>query len=111
MDFDEDTVSRVYTIPLRNVKKYPRLRRAPRAIREIRIFATRHMKPEDDDHNIITDWKEASRIKKLIIDDELNREIWKRGIENPPSRIRVLITKVKDEKSELYGEVEVELAK
>ncbi len=96
-DFDEEAVSRVYTIPLRNVKRYPRLRRAPRAIREIKIFVTRHMKPEDDEHNVITDWKEACRLKKLYVDSKVNEKIWERGIEKPPSSIRVRVTKYKDD--------------
>ena len=41
-------MERVYTIPLRNVKDIKRTIRAPRAIREIKIFLTKHMKASDD---------------------------------------------------------------
>jgi len=102
---EEDYVSRVYTIPLRNVKRYPRLRRAPRAVREIKMFVTRHMKPEDDDQNPITDWQEACKQKKLYIGEDVNRKIWERGIENPPSSIRVSVLKDKSD-----GAVDVDLA-
>ena len=40
-------MERVYTIPLRNVKEVKRTIRAPRAIREIKIFLTKHMKASD----------------------------------------------------------------
>ena len=40
-------MERVYTIPLRNVKNVKRTIRAPRAIREVKNFLTKHMKAED----------------------------------------------------------------
>ena len=52
-------MERVYTIPLRNVKEIKRTIRAPRAIREIKIFLTKHMK--------------ASEVK---IDESVNHAIW-----------------------------------
>ena len=40
-------MERVYTIPLRNVKNVKRTIRAPRAIREVKNFLTKHMKAEE----------------------------------------------------------------
>ena len=68
--------SLVYTIPLRNVKEVKRTIRAPRAIREIKIFLTKHMK--------------ASEVK---IDESINHAIWERGIQKIPSKITVKAVK------------------
>ena len=68
-----------YTIPLRNVKEIKRTIRAPRAIREIKIFLTKHMKAED-----------------VKIDESINHAIWKRGIQKIPSKITVKAVKDDD---------------
>ena len=70
---------RVYTIPLRNVKEIKRTIRAPRAIREIKIFLTKHMK--------------ASEVK---IDESVNHVIWARGIQKIPSKNTVKAVKDDD---------------
>ena len=97
---------RIYTIPLRKVKNVARTRRAPVAMRVIEDYITRHMKPEIDGE-VITDSKIAKGgkgdDKKLFIDPPVNRKIWERGIEKPPSRIRVRARKFED------GTVEVQL--
>lgn len=67
--------TRVFTIPLRDVKRVPRTKRAPKAIKIIRAYMKRHMKMKDDD--------------KLLIDAQVNEAIWARGIQSPPSKIRV----------------------
>ena len=54
-------MERVYTIPLRNVKNVQRTIRAPRAIREVRNFLTKHMKAEE-----------------VKIDASINHMIWER---------------------------------
>ena len=72
-------MERVYTIPLRNVKEIKRTIRAPRAIREIKIFLTKHMK--------------ASEVK---IDESINHAIWARGIQKIPSKITVKAVKDDD---------------
>ena len=87
LDIGEETVlnyrgvkmERVYTIPLRNVKDIKRTIRAPRAIREIKIFLTKHMK--------------ASEVK---IDESVNHVIWARGIQKIPSKITVKAVKDDD---------------
>ena len=61
--------TRIYTIPLRDVKRVPRTKRAPKAIKVIRDYMVRHMKVDPDD---------------LMIDPRVNEKIWERGIQNPP---------------------------
>jgi len=87
-------LERVYTINLGKVLLSPDNRRAKRAINMIREFARHHMKIED-----------------VKIDEELSRQIWKRGIRHPPRKIRVRMTKT-DEGFvliSLYEEEEEEL--
>jgi large subunit ribosomal protein L31e len=79
---------RFYTIPLRRAWIASVKKRSPRAIKIIRQFMTRHMKPD-----------------ALVINSDVNEEIWKRGIEKPPRRIRIRATKDRD------GVVTVFLAK
>ena len=79
---------RFYTIPLRRAWIAPVKKRSPRAIKIIRQFMTRHMKPD-----------------AIVINNDVNEEIWRRGIEKPPRRIRIRATKDRD------GVVTVSLAK
>jgi large subunit ribosomal protein L31e len=68
---------RIYTVPLR--KAYwtgSRLRRSNRAVRILKEFVERHMKPDE-----------------LLIQPEVNERIWARGIQKPPRRIRIRATK------------------
>jgi len=75
----EEELSRVYTINLSKVLLSPKNRRTKRAINMIKEFATRHMKAEE-----------------IKIDEELNRQIWLKGIRHPPRRVRVKMTKDED---------------
>lgn len=75
-DFVEE---RLYTIPLRRAWIAPVKRRVPRAIRIVREFLQRHMKYED-----------------LVIGNDVNELLWRRGIEKPPRRIRVRAVKNAD---------------
>ncbi|MHA2377770.1 MAG: 50S ribosomal protein L31e [Candidatus Thorarchaeota archaeon] len=77
---------RLYTVPLR--KAYwtgSRLRRSNRAVRILREFVERHMKPEE-----------------LVIQPEVNERIWSRGIQKPPRRIRIRATKNSDNLVRVY---------
>ncbi len=65
-------MERIYTIPLRDVKRVPRTKRSPRAVKYIREFIEKHMKTDE-----------------VIIDQELNEKIWERGREKIPSKIKV----------------------
>ena len=106
-----EDIERIYTVPLRKAKRAPRPKRVPTAMRELKTFVTKHMKPLDDNGDIIKDFRTASKKnilnqseKKVFIDEEVNEHLWKRGIENPPSKIRVKVLKTED------GVVEVSLA-
>ncbi len=77
---------RIYTVPLR--KAYwtgTRLRRSNRAVRILREFVERHMKPEE-----------------LLIQPEVNERIWARGIQKPPRRVRIRATKNSDNLVRVY---------
>lgn len=77
---------RIYTVPLR--KAYwagSRLRRTNRAVRVLREFVERHMKPEE-----------------LLIQPEVNERIWSRGIQKPPRRVRIRATKNSDNLVRVY---------
>ncbi|MCX8171418.1 MAG: 50S ribosomal protein L31e [Candidatus Bathyarchaeota archaeon] len=69
---------RIYTVPLSRTWISPVTRRAPRAVRLLKVFVKRHMKVDDD---------------SIIISNDVNEKIWDRGIEKPPRRIRVRVTK------------------
>jgi large subunit ribosomal protein L31e len=87
-----DVVTREYTIHLhkylhgRSFKK-----RAPTAIKVIRNFAEKAMKTKD-----------------VRIDSELNKYLWSHGIKNVPVRVRVRLSRKRDEeggKTKLYTHV------
>lgn len=84
---------RVYTINLGKVWLSPNNQRSKRAINMIKEFATRHMKTE-----------------QIKIDNELSEAVWKRGIRNPPRKIRVKMAKT-DEGYVLVTTYEEEKAK
>ena len=75
---------RIYNIPLRDVKNVSRNRRANYAIKLIRSFIAKHMKvPEEN----------------VWIDNKINEEVWKRGIQKPPSKITVKVVKFEEEET------------
>ena len=74
----------IYNIPLRDVKNISRSRRANYAVKLIRHFVARHMKVDEED---------------VWIDNRVNEEVWKRGIEKPPSKITVKVIKFEEEES------------
>ena len=77
---------RIYTVPLR--KAYwtgSRLKRANRSVRILREFVERHMKPEE-----------------LLIQPEVNEQIWARGMQKPPRRVRIRATKNSDNLVRVY---------
>ncbi|MFQ5969538.1 MAG: 50S ribosomal protein L31e [Nitrososphaerales archaeon] len=75
----EEESSRVYTINLSKVFLSPKYRRTKRAINMIKQFAKRHMKSEE-----------------ITIDENLNKQVWKRGIKHPPRKVRVKMVKDED---------------
>jgi len=88
---EEFVEERTYTIPLRKAWIAPPRKRAPRAVRIIKDFVNRHMKLESR-----VKLEEEEEPKKLILSNELNEKIWRRGIEKPPRRVRVRAAKDKD---------------
>ncbi|MBN2156352.1 MAG: 50S ribosomal protein L31e [Candidatus Lokiarchaeota archaeon] len=77
-EFEEEIQEeRIYTIPLaREFQKAPNWNRTKRAMKVLRKFVTRHMKPE-----------------ALYISQEVNELLWENGIKKPPRKIRVRVTK------------------
>jgi len=79
-----DLVSRDYTIHLaKYVRKISFKKRAPRAIKEIRAFASKAMGTKD-----------------VRIDAKLNKYVWATGIKNIPTRVRVRLTRKRNEDEE-----------
>jgi len=72
----EPVEERIYTVPLGRAWIAPKYRRAEKAITVLRAFVKRHMKPTS-----------------IIIDTKVNEAIWERGIQKPPRRIRVRLSK------------------
>ena len=76
---EEDIVEeRIYTVPLSKAWISPRTRHSPRAIRILKSFVMRHMKIDDE---------------SIKITNEVNEKIWDRGIQKPPRKIKVRLTK------------------
>ena len=69
-------MERIYTIPLRDVKRVPRTKRSPKAMKYIREFIQKHMKAED-----------------VIIDQAINEKVWERG------REKIKVKAVEDDKT------------
>jgi large subunit ribosomal protein L31e len=77
----------IYIIPLRDVKRTPRWKRANTAIKDIRRYLEKHMKSDE-----------------VKLDRSINERVWERGSQKPPSRIRIRAMKLED------GQVQAELA-
>uniref|UniRef100_A0A6V0ZFT2 60S ribosomal protein L31 n=1 Tax=Thalassionema nitzschioides TaxID=33649 RepID=A0A6V0ZFT2_9STRA len=79
-----DLVTRDYTIHLsKRVHKKQFKKRAPRAIKEIRKFAQKAMGTKD-----------------VRIDSNLNKHVWATGVRNPPVRVRVRLSRKRNEDEE-----------
>lgn len=84
-------IERVYTVPLRKgFKLTARYKKAKKAVTTLIEFLARHMKTD---------------IKKVYIGKNLNKELWKHGIKNPPGKVKVVVIKEDngDVKAELFG--------
>jgi large subunit ribosomal protein L31e len=85
------TIERVYTVPLRKgFKLTARHKKAKKAVTTLIEFLARHMKTD---------------IKNVYIGRNLNKELWKHGIKNPPGKVKVVVIKEDngDVKAELFG--------
>ncbi len=87
-----DELERVFTIPLRVTKQVPKTKRAPRAIKEIKAYVLKHM----TDKAAAEEDEEKGERKDVWLDYKLNELIWSRGIENPPSKVRVKAIRFED---------------
>ena len=76
---------RICTIPFRKVWSTPMGKRTPRASRVLRAFVKRHMKAEN-----------------VEISNEVNEELWARGIRKPPRQITVRLVKDKEGRVIVY---------
>ncbi len=91
------TLERTYTIPLRKgfIEK-SRHKKTKGAVSELIKFLSRHMKSDN-----------------IKIGANLNKELWKHGIKNPPCRVKVTVIKEDDGtvKAELLGVAYAHLTK
>lgn len=82
-------MERTYVVPLRKGwLKAQKFKRSKKAVNTLKEFLSRHMKSDD-----------------VRLGRYLNMELWKHGIKNPPSRVKVNVSK--DDKNvvraELFG--------
>ena len=70
---------KMLTINFGKVWIAPRKKRAPKAIKVMKEYMKRHMKAED-----------------IIISNEINDQVWSRGIEKPPRKLKVRAVKDKE---------------
>lgn len=82
---EEIVEERIYTIPLQRAWVRPRKKRTPRAVRLVKAFIHRHMKPE-----------------ALVMTNEVNEKLWSKSIQKPPRKIRVRAAKDKEGTVTLY---------
>lgn len=76
---------RIYNLPFRRVWGTPRWKRTPRAVRMLREYVGRHMKVEN-----------------VVISNEVNEQIWSRGMSKPPRKLRIRVVKDKEGKVIVY---------
>jgi len=95
---EEIVEERTYTIPLGKALIKPPKKRAPRAMRMIRAFITKHMKLTAT----AEEGEEEKELPNLVISEEVNEKVWGRGIEKPPRKIRVRAAKDKDGNIKVY---------
>jgi large subunit ribosomal protein L31e len=82
---DTKTIEREYVIPLRkHWLKAAKYKRARKAVKAIKQFIAKHMKVPDRDDS------------KVRLDVYLNNEIWFRGKQNPPAKVKVKAVKEGD---------------
>ena len=96
---EEIVEERVYTVPLGKALIMPANKRAPRAVRILKAFISKHMKLEARKE---TEGEEEEEPGRLIISNEVNLRIWTRGIGKPPRKIRVRAAKDKEGNVTVY---------
>jgi large subunit ribosomal protein L31e len=93
---DDIVLERIYTIPLQKALVRPPKKRAPRAMQLLKIFVAKHMKMAT------TVAEEGDELPQLIVTQEVNEKVWDKGIEKPPRKIRVRVTKDRDDNVTVY---------
>jgi large subunit ribosomal protein L31e len=96
---EEIVEERIYTVPLGKAWITPANKRAPRAIRMLKSFITKHMKLGVSKE---AEGEEEEEPGRLIISNEVNLWVWSRGIEKPPRKIRVRAAKNKEGNVTVY---------
>ena len=96
---EEIVEERIYTVPLSRAWIMPANKRAPRAVRILQSFITKHMKVGVQKE---TEGEEEEEPGKLLVSNEVNLKIWSRGIEKPPRKIRVRAAKDKEGNVTVY---------
>jgi large subunit ribosomal protein L31e len=87
----KEPVTREYTVNLhKKILDVSFKRRAPRAMKEIRSFAAKVMGTKD-----------------VRLDVKLNKAVWSKGIRNVPTRVRVVISRRRndDEDAKVCGQL------
>jgi len=82
-------MEKIYTIPLRKSFRKPKTNRSSYALRLIKTYLEHHLKTKD-----------------IKLGAELNKQLWERGMRNPPRCVRVkalIDDKTKEAKIELMG--------
>jgi len=74
-----EEIERTYKVPLGKALIVPKNKRAPKAVRILRLFAKKHMHSDE-----------------VKLDPALNEIMWKRGIRTPPRKVKVKMVKDKD---------------
>merc|ERR1712091_171686 len=90
---NKEPVCREYTVNLhKEMHGISFKRRAPRAIKVIKAFAKKQMWTSD-----------------VRLDQNLNKEVWSKGVKSVPNRVRIQIRRVRneDEEEEMYSHVTV----
>lgn len=96
---EEIVEERIYTVPLGKAWIMPPNKRAPRAVRMLKGFITKHMKLNVHKE---AEGEEEEEAPTLTIDNEVNERIWGRGIQKPPRKLRVRAAKDKEGNVTVY---------
>lgn len=96
---EEIVEEKFYTISLGKAWIAVPKKRAPRAMKMIKDFVKRHMKFEARGE---LEEEEEEEPKRLVISNEVNERVWRRGIQKPPRKVRVRAAKDKDGNITVY---------
>ena len=97
---EEIVEEKFYTISLGKAWIAVPKKRAPRAMKIIKDFVKRHMKFEAREE--LEEEEEEEEPKRLVVSNEVNERVWRRGIQKPPRKVRVRAAKDKDGNITVY---------